>query len=73
MRRVVVSYSYSSVIVGRQPLLRFFFLLPVGLEKPPQDRFWYLIYEHMPGGTLTEHLGTGRQFTEGEAKAMASR
>ncbi|CAM9786857.1 unnamed protein product [Hapterophycus canaliculatus] len=39
----------------------------------PEDRFWYLIYEHMPGGTLTEHLGTGRQFKEGEAKAMAAR
>ncbi|CBJ49160.1 conserved unknown protein [Ectocarpus siliculosus] len=39
----------------------------------PEERFWYLIYEHMPGGTLTEHLGTGRQFTEGEAKAMAAR
>lgn len=42
-------------------------------QTTKQDRFWYLIYEHMPGGTLTEHLGTGRQFTEAEAKAMAAR
>lgn len=38
-----------------------------------QDRFCYMIYEHMPGGTLTEHLGTGRQFTEGEVRVIVSR
>lgn len=41
--------------------------------RTKQERFWYLIYEYMAGGSLTEHLGTGRQFTEGEAKAMAAR
>ncbi|CAM9228993.1 unnamed protein product [Sphacelaria rigidula] len=39
----------------------------------PEDRFCYLIYEHMPGGSLTDLLGTGRQFTEGEVKTMVHR
>ncbi|CAM9831683.1 unnamed protein product [Choristocarpus tenellus] len=35
-----------------------------------EDRFCYILYEDMPGGTLADHLGRGQQYSEEEVKVM---